>query len=373
MNTEFEKFANEIKDRIFENSGDRDNLKIEVHHVQKVNQMDQISLSVAPKESNVAPSIPLSAAFEAYKEGQSMESILHSLENTILNHTPTQNVDVSCITSFENVKDHIFPKLINKDMNKELLDNVPHYDFGDLAVTFFVRLDPIEEIGSGTVTVNKQLFEGWGVEDKTVMDAAMDNLKANTQCKDMFGVIEDLNPSMASDLRPDIPDNQMPMVVSTDSQTFGAAAILNEDIMKALAERMGGEVIILPSSIHECLVVCDNGDPAQEIQMTDMVQAVNETTVAPEDLLSDHIYHFNGEEIMMRELPKNADIDTVINTPFTNLELKSAQTGEVYWGKDIETAKEQDKSLTNDKAQEKSTIVNIEDKKQAPKRDDLAI
>ena len=65
MNSEFERFANQVKEHIFENVADRDNLLIELHNTQKVNQMDQISLTVRHKDCNVAPSVPLSAAFEA--------------------------------------------------------------------------------------------------------------------------------------------------------------------------------------------------------------------------------------------------------------------------------------------------------------------
>lgn len=363
MNEEFEKFCNEVKDHIFENSADRDNLEIELRHVQKVNQQDLVNLTVKPKDSNIAPSIQLNAAFEAFKDGKSMDDIISSLENTISSHAVTENLDVSYISEFDSCKSQVFPKLINKDMNEELLQNVPHYDYGDLAVLFYVKVEN-PQIGEGSVTVNNQIFEQWGVEDKAIMDAAMDNLKANTQCKDLFGFIQELHPGLSDEIGADVPPDKSPIIVSTDSQTFGAAAILNEDIMKALCERVGGDIVILPSSIHECLVLGDDNTPDQEIALNDMVKSVNDTTVAQEDLLSDHIYHFNGEELMMRELPKYADIEDVRNTVFTNMDLVSAQTGEIYRQGKEQAPKEQDKS---------KEIVNIDDKKTVPKRDDLAI
>ena len=36
MNSEFERFANQVKEHIFENVADRDNLLIELHNTQKV-------------------------------------------------------------------------------------------------------------------------------------------------------------------------------------------------------------------------------------------------------------------------------------------------------------------------------------------------
>lgn len=361
MNEDFEKFANEVRDRIFENSGDRDNLDIQIQHVQKINQQDLVSLTVKTKDSNIAPSIYLNAAYDAYKEGQSMENILHSLENTITTHSVMDKVNVDFVSLFETAKDQIFPKLVNKDMNKEFLENVPHYDFGDLAVLFYVKMEH-PQIGEGSITVNNQIFEKWGVEDKVIMDAAMENLKNNTQCKDLFGFIQEINPGMAETLNGDVPVDKSPIIISTDDQRFGAAALLNEDIMKALCDRIGGDLVIIPSSIHECLILGDENMPRQELELNSMVQEVNDSVVATEDLLSDHVYHFNGEELMYRELPKFADLQDVKDTPFTNMDLVSAQTGEVYYqGKEA------------DKAQDKQNITNIDDKKAAPKRDDMAI
>ena len=361
MNSDFEKFANEIRDRIFENSSDRDNLDISIQHVQKVNQQDLVSLTVKPKGSNIAPSLYLNAAFEAYKEGQSMENILHSLENTITSHSIMDKVNVDFVSLYETSKEQIFPKLINKDMNKEFLEKVPHYDYGDLAVVFYVKMEH-PQIGEGSITVNNQIFEKWGVEDKVIMDAALENLKNNTQCKDLFGFIKEIDPVMALTLDDEIPVDKSPIVLSTDDQRFGAAALLNEDIMKALSDRFGGDVVIIPSSIHELLILNDENTPRQELELNSMVHEVNATTVAQEDLLSEHVYHFNGEDLMYRELPKYASIDDIKETPFTNMDLVSAQTGEVYHqGKEA------------DKAQEKQNITNIDDKKAVPKRDDMAI
>ena len=372
MNEDFEKFANEVKDRIFENSGDRDNLDIELRHVQKVNQQDLLSLTVKPKDSNIAPSVYLNSAFEAYQEGQSMENILHSLENTITDHSIVDKIDVDFISKFEGVKDQIFPKLINKDMNNELLDKVPHYDLGDLAVLFYVKIEN-PQFGGGSVTVNDQIFEQWGVDDKTVMDAAMKNLKDNTQCKDLFGFIQEIAPGLDDAFEADVPVDKSPIILSTDSQMFGAAAILNEDIMKGLCDRVGGDIVIIPSSIHECLILGDENTPDQERALNQMVHEVNATTVAQEDLLSEHVYHFNGEELMYKEIPLNASLETIENTPFTNLDLVSAQTGDIYHMGKEEKEAEQGKGITADKSQEKNAVVNIDDKKHGNKRDELAM
>ena len=359
MNSEFERFANQVKEHIFENVADRDNLLIELHNTQKVNQMDQIFLTVRHKDCNVAPSVPLSAAFEAYKDGESLENILHSIENSIVSHTPTQDIDVKYVTEYDNVKDQIIPKIVNADMNKELLDRVPHFDLGDLSVLFAIKLDH-PEIGGGQITVTNQVYDGWGVDDSLIMENALANMKESTQCKDLFGVVADMNPEMA-DMFP--PLDNGPLVISNDDMLFGATSIMNMDVMKTLTERFGDGVMIIPSSVHECLVLKDEHSQEQKAALNSMVHEVNQTTVAKEDFLSDHIYHFNGEKLMM------IDRTTLEQIP---MELVSAQTGKVFELDNTSADKNKEKGSVISKLQEKQGIVNIDDHKNN-KRDDIAL
>lgn len=359
MNSEFERFANQVKEHIFENVADRENLLIELHNTQKVNQMDQISLTVRHKDCNVAPSVPLSAAFEAFQNGESLETILHSIENSIVSHTPTQNLDVNYVTEYDNVKDQIIPKVVNTDLNKELLNRVPHYNLGDLSVLFAIKLSH-PEIGGGQITVTNQIFDSWGVKDSQLMDEALKNMKEATQCSDLFGEIASMHPDLAEEF-PRIENG--PLIISNEDKLFGAVSIMDIDFMKTLCERVDGDVVIIPSSIHECLILNDEHTEEQEKALNAMVHEVNRTTVAKEDFLSDHVYHFNGEKLLM--------LDKTTLEPIP-MDLVSAQTGKVYELENTNPEKNLSKGSVISKLQEKQGIVNIDDHKNN-KRDDIAL
>ena len=64
--------------------------------------------------------------------------------------------------------------------------------------------------------------------------------------------------------------------------------------MDQAAERVGGDFYILPSSIHEVLLVKDDGKFGIDY-LEDMVKEVNATQVAPEDLLTDSVYHYDAK------------------------------------------------------------------------------
>lgn len=65
--------------------------------------------------------------------------------------------------------------------------------------------------------------------------------------------------------------------------------------MDQAAEKLGGDFYILPSSIHEILLVPDNGDKAAD-DLRDMVREVNATQVSPEEKLTDNVYHYDSKE-----------------------------------------------------------------------------
>ena len=60
-------------------------------------------------------------------------------------------------------------------------------------------------------------------------------------------------------------------------------------------EKVGGDFFILPSSIHELLVV-PKQDGMELSDLEAMVKEVNATQVAPEEKLSDHVYEYDAKE-----------------------------------------------------------------------------
>ena len=91
--------------------------------------------------------------------------------------------------------------------------------------------------------------------------------------------------------------SQMPtfFVVTNQQRIDGAGAIFYPEVMDNLGELLGQDYFILPSSIHEMLVLPDNGEvSADELRM--MVTEVNATQVAPAERLTNDVYHFDTKD-----------------------------------------------------------------------------
>ena len=63
-------------------------------------------------------------------------------------------------------------------------------------------------------------------------------------------------------------------------------------VLRALADDLGENFYILPSSVHEILLLPDSG--AEDARyLREMIREVNATQVEPEEVLSDNLYYFD--------------------------------------------------------------------------------
>ena len=87
--------------------------------------------------------------------------------------------------------------------------------------------------------------------------------------------------------------NGDPMIILTNDKKYnGAGVILCDAVLKAVYRKIG-EFYILPSSIHEVILVPANAvDPTA---LAAMVKTINATQVAEEEQLSDDVYVYNGK------------------------------------------------------------------------------
>ena len=77
------------------------------------------------------------------------------------------------------------------------------------------------------------------------------------------------------------------------SKLFGAASMLYEEPIHELAEQVGGDLYILPSSVHEVIAVpADFGSPEE---LAEMVYEINMEQVDINDRLSNQVYHYDRD------------------------------------------------------------------------------
>ena len=97
------------------------------------------------------------------------------------------------------------------------------------------------------------------------------------------------------------PEDRPEMFILTSKMKInGATVIFSEEVRQKVGKQLGGDYYLLPSSIHEWVVIPKRCARSTQ-EMEDMVQEVNEDAVEEEEFLSDHVYEYDVARAQMRQ------------------------------------------------------------------------
>ena len=294
----FEEFKNEVVGKIREFLPESfASADVSLQMVRKNNDLQLTGLTIRSAESNISPTIYLEKFFEEYQDGADMREILSKIAQVRMNHEVSEQFDVAQITDFEQVKGKLVPRLVNADMNAALLEGRPHKLVADLAVTYCVILDQSFD-GTASVAVTNDLMNSWAVTLDELHEVAISNLTdvLTSTFKGMTEVMSEMMGMSKEDMEMmDMStDEEQMYVLSNTMKMNGASALLDKKIMEEIVETFG-EFYILPSSIHEVLIVpVKSGMDIETLE--NMVCEVNDTQVQLEERLSDHVYAYSLED-----------------------------------------------------------------------------
>ena len=290
-----ENLANDVKEQMESRSGS--GVAVETRTVEKMNETYD-ALTVKPEDSIIGVNLNVTSLYKEYEDGKDYDSIVNGaaeVAENALSNKPDFNLDV--IKDYDQMKDKLAIEVVSAERNKDLLETVPHKNIEDMAVVYrFVLGD--SQAGVGTILVNNQMLENYGI---TAQQLHEDALKNAPEIRPLVieGMAEVLAKQMGVEdlemLGLNIPPEQEQMfVASVEGNVHGAGVLAYQNFMDQAADRVGGSFFILPSSIHEVLIIPDNGK-FDTASLENMVKEVNATTVDPSDQLTDSVYHYDAE------------------------------------------------------------------------------
>jgi hypothetical protein len=269
-------------------------VKVQLTSVMK--ESDQmIDVILVFNDNKMMPIIRIDPLYHEFLLGAPAERITEKLLSTICKKMP---IDIECvatdIVNFESVRHNIFASLVNTDLNKIWLSDKPHFDIGDLSITYHVLLER-DDNAIMRIPIVDTVFEEWGIEAATLHNTAMKN--TSMKYPPIASPIEEkLNELIGFESEESLA-NQFGVetgliVVSNSLGMYGAIYMFDTDLLKDLAKYLNTKLLYLfPSSIHE-FIVC----PVDLIPLKDanqMVQEVN-VTLDTKEVLSNHVYVYNA-------------------------------------------------------------------------------
>ncbi len=263
-----------------------------VYSTVKNNGVKLSGISFSREGYNASPTIYMENYYVEYMNGSDVCEIGDRLLQMYHENDLSVNFDMSFFDDFAKIRDRLYIKLINREKNADFLKQAPYEEFLDLAIVPYVRIyDP--KIGNGLIMVRNEHLKHWNVEAKDVLEAA----KKNTREHDDYNLrhIMDVLGGIGSGITPDISGDDLPMYVATNRKmTNGAAVLTMEDKLKEFAHVIGGDYYIIPSSVHEVILVAKDTDRFSQID--DMIKEVNATSLGADDVLSDHAYIYSVKD-----------------------------------------------------------------------------
>ena len=248
------------------------------------------------------PTLPLESYYDEYKKGnKGLSDVLRTIAEDRERLAAGEDIKAEKLTDFETVRGKIVPKLVNLETSKGYLMDKPYTKLNDMAVMYIAELGNDGRGSKMSMPINNSLLEAYGITKEELHDIAVKNINAQeANIRPLFDVIAEMTGEQIAEL----PAQMKMFVVTNQSMMFGAAMMLNDNAVQELADKMGGngDFVIIPSSIHELLVLPVEG--IEKSALDAMVLDVNRSVVDPMEQLSDHIYIYNAEagEIQMPEV-----------------------------------------------------------------------
>lgn len=262
--------------------------KVLIQPVLKNNGTVYDGLIIIDPILNISPTIYLNPYYHRFLDGVSMEDIYNDILSTYQENLPKEDFDISLFKDFDKAKERILVKLVNQERNSELLEEVPHIIFHDLAIIFVCAIcDFLDEYA--TILIHNQHLEMWGISLDELYEIGMENTPKLLPYS--FDSMENVLKHLSDGTLPFVTDIAM-SVLTNQLKIHGATSIIYPGLLKRLANDLDDDIIIIPSSIHEVLIIPYQSTISKYslLNFRDMIVQVNEEQLPDEEVLSDHAY-----------------------------------------------------------------------------------
>lgn len=287
----FREFARRVQGAVGTLCGEGYKLRIE--NVQKNNGVVRRGMSIRKEGEDSGSVIYLDSYYECYENGEmSLENVARDIYGVFVHdETPVELKEI--LNDFQKIKDRVVCHLVNCERNEALLEEIPWVPFCDLAMVFSVLLKEGRE-GCMSSLIHHQHVNVWNSGVGELCKLARENTPRLRPYvfQSLPQIIKELNGLPVPSGEEEEPEEKDLYVLSNKSGVHGAAAVLYDNVLRDISEKLGADLVILPSSIHEVIII-PYGKSLRMKELGEMVKVINEAEVPVEDQLSDNVYRYS--------------------------------------------------------------------------------
>ena len=248
---------------------------------------------------NIARAISLEGYYEAFTSGENCEKLLEEMARETADAKPGVEDDLAWISDYASARSRLFVRLSPGSSIGHLAGKVPYTMVKDMVMTYHLLVN-CESGCLASTMVTDSILEEFGISPEKLHLDAVENapkiLPAKVQS--LESMLMDMTDTICG--HEDSRGNGL-WVVTNETGTDGAAALFYPGVMKSIAERTEGGYYILPSSVHEVIIMPEDYYSCPE-NLNAMIEQINNSVVHPRDRLSDTAYHYDPETQLFETL-----------------------------------------------------------------------
>lgn len=211
------------------------------------------------------------------------------------------------LEAFETVKDKVVIQLTSSKDQQVQAQNLACHCVDGITATYRIHL--LEgKSGVLNIKVTNAMVAQWGLSIDKLHELALQNtakifpplLVGLNEA--LFGIGDSEERCLANE---DVSLSEESVYLLSNQQKFcGAASILLPGVMEMACEKIGADLYILPSSIHEVLLI-PKDDNMSKRELGQMVRTINREQVPPEERLADCIYEFDRKDKKLHQVKES--------------------------------------------------------------------
>lgn len=285
-----------------------EDMKCEVVEKERNNGQRRVGITFSRPGQEIAPVIYVEPFYKSVQQGEPLEDVMREIARTVeLEMKNRPPITASQISEYDRIKEYLGVKLVNTKANRRNLKDITHIEMEDMSLIPVIRFPMPEQEMYGNMKITEELRKAWGVSVHDIFEQAWKNEEPPVlqELGDAVSYGEDIHDLFAVERL----TNDTMYVLTNQRAIDGAIQIALPGVMKKLSELLPKGFFIIPSSIHETLIM-PKGMEIQGLEMTpkemgQMLREINQGYVEKDEILSDRIYEYDKESGKVRQVPES--------------------------------------------------------------------
>ena len=279
-------------------------LDVDIRRVSKTNRSNVHSLVLHDRKAAypvAEPTIYLEDFYTDYRNGLGMEKILEDIASAEVQMHSTPDMEFRMMAeeaiknafNWDYMKERVVISAVGADLNREMLQDIPHRMIGDIAGVYRVFVGEVD-YRSGYIMVTNKMLESWGVTRDQLDQAALANSMSVQPARitDLRDMLKEISVLPVPE-EPEVGSAGKMYVLTNRQKTNGASVLFYPDVQEMMEAVFPEGCYILPSSLHELMLVSKKCASPEDLAV--MVREINDAVVSKEDLLSYKIHEYDPE------------------------------------------------------------------------------